>query len=226
MFDPTVDRAALGRILHALLESLEAGADAAAEPQLERALAAELSGPAPAGVVDLLQAMVARYAASPTGILASRALRLDAEIRREVAFHARIRFPAGATVAGFDSLLVRGSVDLWLADAEGRVHVVDHKTNPPSTRLPTPEALAAHYAWQLRLYALAAERLRGEDVAGARLLLLDPGWGPEAVEVEVDVSGPALEETRRLCRAYAVASLEDRWPVSWTDLLGVTPRNP
>lgn len=217
--DPKVDRAALGRILHALLESLEAGADAADQPLLERAVAAELSGPAPAAVVDLLQTMVARYAASPTGSLATQALRSDAQIRREVAFHARIRFPAGATVGGFDSLLVRGSIDLWLADADGLVHVVDHKTNPPSTWLPTPEAVAAHYAWQLRLYALAAERLRGEDVAGARLLLLDPGWGPEAVEVEVDVSGAALEEARRLCQAYAVASLEDRWPASWADLL-------
>ena len=63
------------------------------------------------------------------------------------------------------------------------------------------------------------ERLRGADVAGAHLLLLDPDWGPEAVEVTVDVSGPALEEARRLCRAYAVAALEGRWPASWGELL-------
>ena len=218
-----LDRAALGRALHALLETLEPGAGAASPEALERVLAAELGVHPPAAATRLLEAMVARYAASGTGAAVSRALEAGLDVRREVAFHARIRFPSGASVGGFDSLLVRGSIDLWLPDAAGRIHVVDHKTNPPGARLATPAAVAAHYAWQLRLYALAAERLRGEDVAGAHLLLLDPGWGPDAVQVDVDVSGPALEETRRLCRAYAVAALEGRWPASWEDLLGSTP---
>jgi hypothetical protein len=84
---------------------------------------------------------------------------------------------------------------------------------------PQIEALRDHYAWQLRLYALAAERLLGVDVAGARLLLLDPGFGEDAVEVDVDVSGPRLEEARALCEAFAIASKDDRWPEDWRSLL-------
>ena len=219
VIDGGLDRAALGRALHALLETLGPGADQATAEALERVLGSEFGAEVPEGAAALLESMVSRFVASQTGGTVSRALEAGLDVRREIAFHARIRFPAGATVGDFDSLLVRGSIDLWHPDVEGRIHVVDHKTNPKSARLPTPEAVAAHYAWQLRLYALATERLRGQDVAGARLLLLDPSWGPNAIEVPVDVSGPALEETRRLCRAYAVAALEGRWPTSWEELL-------
>jgi hypothetical protein len=72
----------------------------------------------------------------------------------------------------------------------------------------------------MRLYALAAERILGRDVAGADLVLLDPGWGPEAVVVPVPVLGPDLEEARRLCEAFAVSAMEGRWPEDWRVLLG------
>jgi hypothetical protein len=162
--------------------------------------------------------MVDRFARSPSGRRLAAALAAGADVRREMAFHARIRFPAGLVVGDHEALLVRGSIDLWLPEPDG-VWIVDHKTNPRSRWLPTPEAVGAHYDWQLRLYALAAERVLGEDVAGARLLLLDPSWGDDPVEVAVDVSGPALEDARRLCQAYAVAELEGRWPSDWRDLL-------
>ena len=96
--------------------------------------------------------------------------------------------------------------------------IVDHKTNRRSQRLPTPEAVAEHYAWQLRLYALAAERVLGFDVVGAQLCLLDPSWGPAAVDVPVDIEGDALEEARSLCRAFARAELEGRYPADWRTL--------
>ncbi len=72
-----------------------------------------------------------------------------------------------------------------------------------------------------RLYALATERIVERDVASASLLLLDPAWDARGVPVEVavDVSGEALAATRRLCRAYAVAMLEQRFPARWEDLL-------
>jgi ATP-dependent exoDNAse (exonuclease V) beta subunit len=164
--------------------------------------------------------MLVRFAQSDVAARLGRALAAGADVRREVAFHARVRFPAGAKVGPFEALLVKGTIDLWLPD-DGEVRLVDHKTNAPSREHPTPASLAAHYAWQLRLYALAAERLLGRDVSGASLLLLDPGWGPEAVEVPVDVSGPGLEEARRLCQAFARAELEDRWPADWRALLSI-----
>ena len=152
------------------------------------------------------------------------ALASGADVRREVDFHARIRFPDGADVAGFDSLLINGSIDLWLPTDDG-VLVVDHKTNRAGGRYGTPEALRDHYAWQLRLYALAGERLLGEDIAGARLLLLDPGFGDpdtgnHAVEVEIDIGGERLKEARQLCRAFAIAEQEGRYPENWRTLLG------
>jgi hypothetical protein len=82
-----------------------------------------------------------------------------------------------------------------------------------------------HYGPQLRLYALAAERIVGKRVTGAGLLLLDPAWAAAGapVEVPVDVSGEALLTTRRLCRAYAISCLTDRWPAHWHEALEFVP---
>ncbi|MFV1959124.1 MAG: PD-(D/E)XK nuclease family protein, partial [Planctomycetota bacterium] len=208
-----IDRAAVGRALHRLLEGLPPGAEAAGEDDLDLVLEEEFDGGAPPGTGDLLRTMVARFLASGTGRRFAEALARDEDVRREVAFHARIRFPAGGRVGPFEGLLVRGAIDLWLPGSDG-VRIVDYKTNAPSRHLPTPEAVAAWYEEQLRLYALAAERMLGTDVAGVGLVLVDPAWGEAAPELAIDVSGPLLERTRGLCRAYARAALENRWPDS------------
>jgi ATP-dependent helicase/nuclease subunit A len=217
------ERMALGRAVHAAIERWTPGA----APDTDAALADELGREPEPALAALAREMAARFMLSAVARDLGAALAAGGDVRRELAFHARIRFPAGQPVAGLEGLLVRGGIDLWLprgagdrgAGEGGGVWIVDHKTNAPTAAHPTPASLAEHYAPQLRLYALAAERLLGHDVAGASLLLLDPGWGAEALEVPVDVSGPALEETRRLCRAFAVAELEDRWPADWHDLL-------
>lgn len=211
-----LDRAALGRAVHAAIERL------AAEPPddeaVSRALEEEWPGGAPPGATEAVARMVGRFRRSEVGRGVAAALGRGEDVRREASFHARIRFPGGARVGDHDALLVRGSIDLWLPE-EGGVRIVDHKTNPPTRAHRTPADLARHYAVQLRLYALAAERLLGRDVAGASLLLLDEGWGPAAVEVAVDVAGEGLEDARRLCQAYALAALEGRWPADWHDLV-------
>ncbi len=212
-----LDRAAVGRAVHAVIEHLGGGAEPLPAWALERAVEAEGGD---AAFTQAVQEMTERYLACPTGTRMRAALLAGEDVRREVALHARIRFPGGEPVGGFDSLLVKGSIDLWLpAEGGGGVWIVDHKTNRAGGRFRRPEDLGEHYAWQLRLYALAVERVLGQDVAGARLVLLDPGWGPEALEVDVDVSGPQLEEARRLCRAFAIAELEGRYPADWTSLL-------
>jgi ATP-dependent exoDNAse (exonuclease V) beta subunit len=160
--------------------------------------------------------MVRRFLASATADDLFRAMSEGRDVRREVAFHARVAFPRREEVAGFDSILVKGTIDLWLP-GPGGLRILDHKTNSPRGRLRTTADLARHYGPQLRLYALAAERVLGRDVAGAGLLLLDPAWAAP-VELDVDVSGDALLETRRLCRAYALSMLEGRFPVRWEDL--------
>ncbi len=215
----SLDRASLGRALHAAVEALVPGERGLDDEELIRLLRREFAETPHEGALPLLQAMQARFLAGRTGRRMSEALEAGEDVRREVAFHARIRFPAGERVGPFDSLLVRGAIDLWVPEADG-IWIVDLKTNAKSRTFPTAQALADHYAQQLRLYALAAERILGQDVAGARLVLVDPSWGEGgAPEVEVGVSGEALEETRRLCRAFALASLEGRWPEDWRDLL-------
>lgn len=213
-----LDRAALGRAVHAVLEHVRATDEDVPASALERAVEEEGGD---AAFAEAVRGLARRFLCSDLGARLRRALADGADVRREVALHARIRFPAGEPVGGFEALLVKGSIDLWLPTPEG-VLVVDHKTNRRGGAFATPEALAEHYAWQLRLYALAAERALGAEVAGARLVLLDPGWapdGPAGVEVAVDVSGPRLEETRRLCRAFARAELEGRYPTDWRLLL-------
>jgi len=215
-----VDRAALGRAVHLAIERVVPGA-----PDLPALVREAVADEHPYGASPAVQAaalaMVRRFLDAPVGLRFVEALAAGRDVRREVAFHARIRFPAKATVAGFDALLVKGSIDLWMPEADGIVRILDHKTNAPGARFRDAPSLGAHYATQLRLYALAAERVLGRDVAGASLLLLDPAWGAMGVpvELEVDVGGDALADTRELCRAYATAALQDRWPARWEDLL-------
>ncbi|MDJ0975666.1 MAG: UvrD-helicase domain-containing protein [Planctomycetota bacterium] len=217
-WDGGVDRAAIGRAVHAVIERLGADGDAGLEAALGHALEEEFPAGAPDAVERAVREMVARYSRSDVGRAMHQALGKAGDVRRELDFHARVRFPGGKPVAGFDSLLVKGSIDLWLPTADG-VRVVDHKTNRKSERFQSPDDLAAYYGWQLRLYALAAERIQGTDVAGASLLLLDPSWGDEAVDVPIDVSGDALKAARELCRAFAIAELEGRYPEDWRTLL-------
>ncbi len=211
----TVDRAALGRVVHAVLEHVPG---ATVDDVLRGALREEYPAGTPDGVEAQARGMIRRYLDADVGRAVAASLDRKGRVRREVAFHTRIRFPGDVRVATFDSLLVKGTLDLWHVREDG-VWVVDYKTNRKSKRFPTPESLADYYAWQLRLYALAAERLLGEDVAGASLLLLDDSWGDDVLEVPIDVSGTRLEETRRLCEAFARAELEGRYPSDWRDLL-------
>lgn len=213
------ERSALGRAVHLVLERWQPGlAQGAARELLASALQDELGDGVPAPLLALGEQMVARFGRSAVARDLAQALEQGLDVRREASFRARLAFPEGARVGGLPSLLVRGTFDLWLPRGGG-TWVLDHKTNPPRVRLPRPEDLAAHYAPQLRLYALAAERLLGQDVRGASLLLLDPGWGPEALEVPVSLAGEHLLEMRRLCQAFAVAECEQRWPDTWEDLL-------
>ncbi|MFO0933013.1 MAG: UvrD-helicase domain-containing protein [Planctomycetota bacterium] len=213
-----VDRAALGRAVHLAIERFAPDGDL--DGLVAGALAEELPDATPAAAA-LARAMVERFLASDAGRATRAAVAAGRGVRREAAFHARVRFPDGEPVAGFSALLVKGTVDLWLDGDDGRPRLYDHKTNAPGAALPDAAALLDRYATQLRLYALATERIVERDVASASLLLLDPAWAARGVPVEVavDVSGEALAATRRLCRAYAVAMLEQRFPARWEDLL-------
>ena len=113
--EPTrsVDRAALGRVVHAVLEHVP-GADSVDEI-LRAALRGEFPAGTPSGVEEQARGMVQRYLDSAVGRTVAASLGSPGGVRREVAFHTRIRFPSDARVASFDSLLVKGTLDLWHA---------------------------------------------------------------------------------------------------------------
>lgn len=210
-------RATVGSAVHAAVDAWIHDPESA-EPVLHRGLGDALGDEATPAVRRAGEAMLARFVASDMARDLRAAQARGDVVRSELDFHARIRFPGGEPVAGFEALLVKGSIDLWLPTESG-VWVIDHKTNRRSARFPTPESLAAFYGPQLRLYALAAERLLGQDLERAGLLLLDPSWGEDALFVEVPIDGDRLEETRRLCQAFAESARQGRYPDDWRSLL-------
>jgi ATP-dependent helicase/nuclease subunit A len=80
-------------------------------------------------------------------------------------------------------MVIRGQVDLWFEEA-GRIEIVDYKTDSVSAAEAAQRA--QDYALQLRIYAMAIERLTGRAPQRAWLHFLRPNS-----VVEVDL-GPSL----------------------------------
>ena len=77
-----------------------------------------------------------------------------------------------------EDVVLRGQIDLWFEEA-GELVLVDYKTDEVKTR--ETAARAQFYAPQLRLYALALERITGRTPARAYIYFLRP-----------DVAAPSL----------------------------------
>ncbi|MEO8658293.1 MAG: UvrD-helicase domain-containing protein [Bryobacteraceae bacterium] len=120
----------------------------------------------PEGWPDEAEALAARFAPSELGIRAARATRME----REFDFV----FALGPTV-------LRGQIDLWFEE-DGRSVLVDYKTDRFEA------SRAEHYGVQLRLYALAIEKLTGRLPDEAWLYFLRPDL---AVRIELDEQGIA-----------------------------------
>ena len=216
-----VPRDAVGRTLHTALELIEPPFQETVPRALDRAL--QLEPFAGESLKAVVAPLLYRFLESPlAGELEAALSENDAAPLRELNLHARIRFPTDKgqekRVAELDSLLVKGSIDLWLPRQDG-VWVLDYKTNRRSNRFPTTASLAEYYGWQLRLYALMAERVLGTDIAGAALVLLDPSWSRDPVELPIAIDGDRLRDTRRLCEALARAEKDRRYPQSWQALV-------
>ncbi len=140
-----------------------------------------LSGAAADGPAEALE-LVSRFQSSELGVRAARAGRIE----REFDF-----------VMALEDIVLRGQIDLWFEES-GELILVDYKTDRVR-----PEDVVAHaelYAVQLRLYALALERITGSLPNQAFVCLLRPG---QAVPVALDV--PLLDEVRNLVRAFREA---------------------
>jgi ATP-dependent exoDNAse (exonuclease V) beta subunit len=128
---------------------------------------------------------------SPLGRRMSRASRIE----REFDF-----------LMSVDGLVVRGQVDLWFEEG-GELVVVDYKTD-------TVSAAEAHerahdYAMQLRLYAMAVERVAGRAPSRAWLHFLRPN-----TVVEVDLSPSLIESPEQVVRDFQEAQSKLEFPLN------------
>ena len=104
-----------------------------------------------------------------------------------------------------EDLVVRGQIDLWFEEG-GELVVADYKTdNVTAAEAPLR---ARDYALQLRLYALALERVAGRAPERAWLHFLRPD-----TMVEVDLAPTLLESPGQIVRDFQMAQSELEFPL-------------
>ncbi|HEY1242058.1 MAG TPA: 3'-5' exonuclease, partial [Bryobacteraceae bacterium] len=131
---------------------------------------------------------------SPLGRRAARASRLE----REFDF-----------LMAVDGLVLRGQVDLWFEEG-GELAIVDYKTDKVT-------ALEAHerardYAMQLRLYAMAVERVTGRGPNRAWLHFLRPNTA-----IEVDLTPSLLDRPEQIIHDFEQAQSRLEFPLMEAD---------
>ena len=163
------------------------------ESGYERAIRARIDAMAACGRMEDTQReavsvrSIARFFKSEIG---SRLLRAQ-EVRREWSFNVLMRMcealmedeSAAANADG--EILVQGTIDCCFIENDGWV-LLDYKTD----RETDAAALTDRYAGQLRLYALALERITGLPVREIALILLRSG---ETVHIELPASPVDVE---------------------------------
>lgn len=130
--------------------------------------------------------MVRRFQESPLGLRAARASRLE----REFSF-----------LMSVEDVVLHGQIDLWFEEG-GELILIDYKTSEA-------DDYAARYGVQLRLYALALERLTGRRPDQALIYLLRTGEVVSVPLVAKDLE-EALETMRRFRQAQSSLEFEMR----------------
>ena len=128
---------------------------------------------------------------SPLGRRAGRATRIE----REFDF-----------LMAVEDLVIRGQVDLWFEEG-GELVVVDYKTD--SVTAHEAHRRAQDYALQLRLYAMAVERVAGRAPDRAWLHFLRPNTA-----VEVDLTPSLLESPEQTVRDFQEAQSTLEFPLN------------
>ena len=105
-----------------------------------------------------------------------------------------------------ENLVLRGQIDLWFEDRGGTV-LVDYKTDRVDAA--GAPARAEQYGQQLRLYALAIERLNGRAPQEAYVYFLRPN-----VAVPVDVRPSLFNAPEPLVRAFREAQERSHFPLN------------
>jgi ATP-dependent exoDNAse (exonuclease V) beta subunit len=104
-----------------------------------------------------------------------------------------------------DDLVLRGQVDLWFEE-DGALTIVDYKTDTVTAQ--EAHQRAPDYAMQLRLYAMAVERLTGRSPKHAWLHFLRPNTA-----IEVDLNAPLWEAPEEVVRKFQEAQSRLEFPL-------------
>jgi ATP-dependent exoDNAse (exonuclease V) beta subunit len=131
---------------------------------------------------------------SPLGRRAGRATRVE----REFDF-----------LMAVEDLVIRGQIDLWFEEG-GELVVVDYKTDDVTAA--QAQDRARDYAIQLRLYAMALERVVGRAPSRACLHFLRPNR-----IVEVDLSPSLIESPEQIVRDFQEAQAALNFPLAEGD---------
>jgi ATP-dependent helicase/nuclease subunit A len=105
-----------------------------------------------------------------------------------------------------EDLVIRGQVDLWFQEG-GELAIVDYKTDDVTAS--QAHQRAQDYTTQLRLYAMAVERVAGRPVDRAWLHFLRPN-----VPVEVDLAPSLLDSPEQLVRDFQEAQRKGEFPLN------------
>ena len=105
-----------------------------------------------------------------------------------------------------DDLVIRGQIDLWFEEG-GEIVLVDYKTDDVSAA--EARDRAGDYAMQLRLYAMAVERVAGRAPSQAWLHFLRPDTA-----IEVDLSPSLIENPEPLVRDFQEAQSKMDFPLN------------
>jgi CRISPR/Cas system-associated exonuclease Cas4 (RecB family) len=104
-----------------------------------------------------------------------------------------------------DDLVIRGQVDLWFEEG-GELVVADYKTDDVTAA--EAHHRAGDYTLQLRLYALAVERVAGRVPDRAFVHFLRPN-----VIVEVDLAPTLIESPEQIVRDFQEAQSTLNFPL-------------
>jgi CRISPR/Cas system-associated exonuclease Cas4 (RecB family) len=105
-----------------------------------------------------------------------------------------------------EDVAIRGQVDLWFEDGNELI-VVDYKTDSVSAS--EARHRARDYAVQLRLYAMALERLTGRTPSHAWLHFLRPDMA-----LEVDLTPSLIENPEQIVRDFQEAQSKLEFPLN------------
>jgi ATP-dependent exoDNAse (exonuclease V) beta subunit len=105
-----------------------------------------------------------------------------------------------------DDLVVRGQVDLWFEEG-GELVVVDYKTDAVTAA--EARERARDFTMQLRLYAMAVERVTGRAPSQAWLHFLRPNTA-----VEVDLGPSLIENPEQVVRDFQEAQSKLEFPLN------------